>query len=87
MVRGDERLSQPYTPPQNDHPLSIYAKAEKTIIDGIVYFDVEEDMKKRAAIKEERSRLINMMLSEKLNGGKVQAPRKKILKEFHCDTE
>mgnify|MGYP000117885804 CR=1 FL=1 len=71
----------------SDHPLSVYAKAEKTIIDGIVYFDVEEDMKKRAAIKEERSKLINMMLSEKLNGGKVQAPRKKILKEFHCDTE
>ena len=71
----------------SDHPLSVYAKAEKTIIDGIVYFDVEEDMKKRAAIKEERSKLINMMLSEKLNGGKVQVPRKKVLKEFHCDTE
>ena len=71
----------------SDHPLSVYAKAEKTIIDGKVYFDVEEDLKKRAAIREERSKLINMMLSEKLNGGKVQAPRKMILKEFHCDTE
>jgi imidazolonepropionase-like amidohydrolase len=71
----------------SDHPLSVYAKAEKTIVDGKVYFDIEEDLKKRAAIKEERSKLINMMLSEKLNGGKVQAPRKKELKEFHCDTE
>ena len=70
-----------------DHPLSVYAKAEKTIIDGRVYFDIDEDMKKRAAIKQERSKLINMMLAEKLNGGKVQAPRKKILKNFHCDTE
>ncbi|MFD2567551.1 amidohydrolase family protein [Pseudotenacibaculum haliotis] len=69
------------------HPLSVYAKAEKTIIDGKVYFDIEEDMKKRAAIKKEKSKLINMMLSEKLNGGKVQAPRKKVLKNFTCDTE
>lgn len=71
----------------SDHPLSVYAKAEKTIIEGKVYFDIDEDMKKRAAIKEERSKLINMMLSEKLNGGKVQAPRKKVLKEFTCETE
>ncbi len=69
------------------NPLSIYAKAEKTIIDGKVYFDIDEDMKKRAAIKKEKSQLINMMLAEKMNGGKVQAPRKKILKNFHCDTE
>lgn len=71
----------------SDHPLSVYAKTEQTIIEGKVFFDINEDMKKRAAIKEERSKLINMMLSEKLNGGKVQAPRKKILKNFHCDTE
>ncbi|MEQ6124085.1 amidohydrolase family protein [Pseudotenacibaculum sp. MALMAid0570] len=71
----------------SDHPLSVYAKAEKTIIEGKVYFDLEEDMKKRAAIKAEKSKLINMMLSEKLNGGKVQAPRKKVLKEFTCETE
>lgn len=70
-----------------DNPLSVYAKAEKTIIDGTVYFDIEEDMKKRAAIKKEKSKLLNMMLSEKLNGGKVQAPRKKVLKEFTCETE
>ena len=71
----------------SDHPLSVYAKAEKTIIEGTIFFDIDEDMKKRAAIKEERSKLINMMLSEKLNGGKVQAPRKKVLKEFTCETE
>jgi imidazolonepropionase-like amidohydrolase len=71
----------------SDHPLSIYAKAEKTIIDGAIYFDIEADLKKRAEIKKERSELINMMLAEKLNGGKVQAPRKKVLKEFTCETE
>ena len=71
----------------SDHPLSIYAKAEKTIIDGKVYFDIEEDLKKRASIQKEKAMLMNMMLDEKLNGGKTQAPRKKVLKNFTCDTE
>jgi imidazolonepropionase-like amidohydrolase len=26
----------------NNNPLSIYAKAEKTIIEGVVYYDVEK---------------------------------------------
>ena len=71
----------------SDHPLSIYAKAEKTIIEGRVFFDLEEDQKKRTAIKEERGKLIQMMLAEKLNGGELQSPQKKVLKNFTCDTE
>ena len=31
----------------SDNPLSIYAKVEKTIIDGKVYYDVEEDQQLR----------------------------------------
>jgi hypothetical protein len=30
-----------------DKSLSIYAKAEKTIVDGVVYFDREKKMPKR----------------------------------------
>ncbi|MFY0630808.1 MAG: amidohydrolase family protein [Flavobacteriaceae bacterium] len=71
----------------SDHPLSIYAKAEKTIIEGTVYFDIEEDKKKRALIKEQKSKLIKMMLSEKMGGGATQAPKKKVLKNFTCETE
>ena len=67
-------------------PLSIYSKAEKTIIEGKVFFDIDEDMKKRAAIKKEKSTLINMMLKEKMNGGKTQIPKKKILKKFTCES-
>ena len=71
----------------SDHPMSVYAKAEKTIIDGTIYFDIEKDMEKRKAIKTEKAKLISMMLNEKMNGGKVQAPRKKVARNFHCDTE
>ena len=71
----------------NDHPLSLYAKPEKTIIDGAVYFDLEEDLRKRQAIKEERNKLIKMMLDAKNGGGKTQMPTKRPDRDFHCDTD
>jgi imidazolonepropionase-like amidohydrolase len=70
----------------SDHPLSIYAKAEKTIIDGAVYFDIEKDKQQRALIQNERNTLINMMLKEKESGKPTQKPTKKHKEEFHCDT-
>ena len=69
------------------NPLSIYTKAEKTIVDGAIYFDIEQDKAKRKAIKAERAKLINLMLKEKIKGAKTQAPVKKTKKLFHCDTE
>ncbi|PQJ23537.1 amidohydrolase [Tenacibaculum sp. SG-28] len=71
----------------NENPLSIYAKPEKTIVDGAIYFDIDTDTQKRKAIKAERSKLINMMLKEKIKGVKTQAPIKKSKTLFHCDTE
>jgi imidazolonepropionase-like amidohydrolase len=68
------------------HPMSIYSKAEKTIISGIVYFDIEKDLELREAIKKERNTLINLMLNEKINGNAVQSPKKKTTQDFHCDT-
>ncbi len=70
----------------SDNPLSIYAKAEKTIIEGKIYFDTKVDKQKRAIIKQEKSKLIKLMLKEKMNGGKTQAPIIKKHKYFHCDT-
>jgi imidazolonepropionase-like amidohydrolase len=59
----------------SDHPLSIYAKAEKTMVDGIVYFDRERDKELRKQITAERSRLIQKMLNEKKSGGPTDAAR------------
>ncbi len=70
----------------SDNPLSIYAKAEKTIIDGAVYFDIEKDAQKQLAIVKERSELIGQMLQEKNKGNSTQPPTKKEKKEYHCDT-
>jgi len=69
-----------------DNPLSVYAKAEKTFIEGALYFDLEEDKQKRMAIKNERNELIKMMLDEKSGGGDMQSPKKKDRRVFTCET-
>ena len=71
----------------NDHPLSIYAKAEKTIIEGVTYFDLQRDEQMRTAIKSEKSELINDMLQAKNEGLKTQPIKKKEEKLMHCDSE
>lgn len=70
----------------SDNPLSIYAKAEKTIIEGVVYFDIEKDAEKQLAITKERSLLIGQMLQEKNKGMSTQQPTKKEKTEYQCDT-
>jgi imidazolonepropionase-like amidohydrolase len=70
-----------------DHPLSIYAKAEKTIIEGVTYFDLKRDEMIRAQIKKEKSELINEMLQAKNKGLKTQPIKKKEKELLHCDSE
>ena len=70
----------------SDHPLSIYAKAEKTFVDGICYFDAERDAALRSEINKERARIIQKMLNAKGAGEPVRTPGFKDKKHFHCDT-
>ena len=69
-----------------DHPLSIYATAEKTFVDGICYFDKERDAQLRNEINTERARIIQKMLNAKGAGEPVRTPGIKDKKHFHCDT-
>jgi len=46
------------------NPLTIYARAEKTMVDGIIYYDRQRDKQMRKAIEEERNRLINKILNK-----------------------
>jgi len=55
-----------------DNPLSIYAKAEKTIVDGTIYFDRARDLELRKKIAAEKNRLVQKMLGEKKSGAPVQ---------------
>ena len=58
----------------SDHPLSVYAIAEKTLIEGAVYFDIEKDKLQRAAIKKEKNKLIKLMRDDKSKGVKKKIP-------------
>lgn len=56
----------------SENPLSIYAKSEKTIVDGIVYWDREKDLEQRKKIQAERFRLTQKMIGEKRGGAAVR---------------
>jgi len=68
-----------------DHPLSVYAKAEKTIIDGKVYYDIAKDAENNKALNAERARLIQKLKNAKKGGMPTQRPDSRMQAEFHCD--
>ncbi|NJW51618.1 amidohydrolase family protein [Salinimicrobium oceani] len=68
------------------HPLSVYAKPEKTIIEGVVYFDLERDQKLREEVEKQKNLLTTQMLKAKNNGLKTQAVKESRKEEMHCDT-
>ncbi len=69
----------------SDNPLSIYAQAEMTFVDGIKFYDKATDLAKREAIQKERARLIQKLLAAKNGGADTQKPKKKEEKHYHCD--
>lgn len=69
----------------SDHPLSIYAKAEQTYVDGMLMYDLKKDEALRKSIAAERSRLIQLMLIAKDGGSPTQKPVKKEQHLWHCD--
>ena len=71
----------------SDNPLSIYARAEKTIVDGIVYYDIEKDKLLRAGIAKERARLIQKMNGAKKGGEKMSPPSPSYKERNYCEED
>ena len=69
----------------SDNPLSIYAQAEKTMVDGTIYYDQEEDAQKQQQVAQKRAQLVQKMQSEKQSGGATQKPTTTRKVHFHCD--
>jgi imidazolonepropionase-like amidohydrolase len=69
----------------NTNPLTIDAKPEKTIIDGVIYFDTVRDLELRKQIAKEKERLIQKMLDQKKLGMPSQKATIKEKKLYHCD--
>lgn len=55
----------------SEHPLSIYAKALYTIVDGTIYFDRAKDEQLQKALDMERNRLVKKLSGEKRSGAPV----------------
>ena len=70
----------------SDSPLSIYAKAEQTYVDGVLYYSIEKDKAAREALNTERNRIIQKMIAAKKGGAKADKPSKKEHLLYHCDT-
>jgi imidazolonepropionase-like amidohydrolase len=55
-------------------PLSIYAVAEKTYVDGIPYWDIDKDAANQKAMKTDEARIIQKMIAAKNKGAVTQRP-------------
>lgn len=67
-------------------PLSIYAIAEKTFVDGRLYYDREKDARLKADIEAEKLRLLKQIALAEKNGEKVSPVVIHSKPEYHCDT-
>ncbi len=67
----------------SDNPLSIYAKAEKTLVDGVVYFDRAKQAQIENQIATEKSRLIEL---SKNSDGKKASFKSMPPKSFECES-
>lgn len=54
------------------NPLSIYAVAEKTFVDGTAYWDLSADAQKQKEMNAEKGRLIQKMIAAKNGGSSTQ---------------
>ncbi|MEN9639619.1 MAG: hypothetical protein RLZZ262_1488 [Bacteroidota bacterium] len=70
----------------SENPLSIYARAEYTFVDGICYFSLVRNALLKDAMDAERARLIQRMLNASAKGEPTQKPVQKDKKHYHCDT-
>lgn len=70
----------------SDHPLSIYAKAETTFVDGIAYWDIVKDAQVQKSQQTERARLIQKMIDSKNKGGRTQRPIGIPQTLYNCET-
>jgi imidazolonepropionase-like amidohydrolase len=67
-------------------PLSIGSTCLMTLVDGVKYFDAEEDRRWRAEAARERERIIARMLAAKRAGAPARKAERKEQHHWECDT-
>jgi len=71
----------------SDHPLSIYAKSEHTIVDGAVVFDRAADLIRQAELKAEKQRLVQKMIGAKKGGASTRPATPSYKAENECEED
>lgn len=69
----------------NNHPLSIYARPDFTMIEGTLYFDYKADQEKQAALEKEKARIIQKALAAKSKGADTKKPEGRTPGLMHCE--
>ncbi|HRW74697.1 MAG TPA: amidohydrolase, partial [Saprospiraceae bacterium] len=69
----------------SDHPLSVYAHAQVTFLDGIIMVNEDLDRQAREEIRQVRQRLIRKMKAE--GGRNKRPPGRKTPRLYHCDSD
>jgi len=92
LLHLDDRMGSIKTGKDGDvvlwtaNPLSVYARADKTFIDGKMYFDIAEDKARRAAVQADRARLIQKMNAAKKGGAMMKKGGSRMKMEMHCNS-
>lgn len=68
----------------NNNPLSVYASADKTWVDGIQFFDRQQDAQRQLWVRQERARLIQKLQGAKKGGEATEKPTAP-KGHYHCD--
>ncbi|MEE3147971.1 MAG: amidohydrolase, partial [Bacteroidota bacterium] len=68
------------------YPMSVSAVAEKTLVEGAVYFDIDKDKELKEKVEAKKNKLTTMMLSAKNKGLKTQPAKKEEKQRLDCDT-
>ncbi len=71
----------------SENPLSVYAKAEYTFVDGIKFFDRQEDAALQTQLRQERARLIQKLQAQKKGGEGMEKPASAPKHHYHCDSD
>jgi imidazolonepropionase-like amidohydrolase len=67
------------------NPLSIYAKAEQTYVDGTKFFDRQDDITMQEDIRKERARLVQKILQAKKGGAATQPVQRRASRLYDCE--
>jgi imidazolonepropionase-like amidohydrolase len=68
------------------NPLSVYALAEKTFVDGIQYWDLNKNAESLKTMSAEKGRIIQKMIDAKNGGSTTQRPSMQRQRLYECET-